>query len=101
MRHAQTLGVTPLAGATRDVLGPLTKTVEDAALALDVMTGYGTPEFVGVAPPGGYTGYFGKMTLKGKRIGLCAYLSSWVVSAPALPQCLSPTRPLGVSGAGR
>ena len=63
-------GVTPLAGLTRDVLGPHAKTVTDAALALDLMTQYGTPAFRGKAPAGGYTSQLGKTTLEGKRIGL-------------------------------
>ena len=75
-------GVTPLAGATRDVLGPIAKTVRDAAIALDVMTGYGTPAFVGKAPVGGYTASLGKKTLEGAVIGL--YGPSWAPAAEAL-----------------
>jgi amidase len=71
----QTGSLTPLAGANRDVLGPIVKTVKDAALALDVMTGYGTPVFIGKAPAGGYSGLFGKLTLEGKKIGL--YGTGW------------------------
>ena len=63
-------GLAPLAGSTRDVLGPNAKTARDAGLALDSMTGYDTPDFVGTAPEGGYTGYFGDVTLDGKTIGL-------------------------------
>jgi amidase len=63
----------PLAGWTRDVLGPLTKSVEDAALMMDVLAGY-TPEDPktadAVVPPRGYTSYFSKHALRGKRIGL-------------------------------
>jgi Asp-tRNA(Asn)/Glu-tRNA(Gln) amidotransferase A subunit family amidase len=63
----------PLAGWTRDVLGPLTKSVEDAALMLDVLAGY-TPEDPktagAVVPAGGYTSNFSTHALKGKRIGL-------------------------------
>ena len=36
-------GVAPLAGSTRDVVGPHARTVKDAALLLDVLAGY-TPE---------------------------------------------------------
>jgi Asp-tRNA(Asn)/Glu-tRNA(Gln) amidotransferase A subunit family amidase len=64
-------GVTPLAGLTRDVLGPHAKTVEDAAIALNLISGYGTPSFKGKnVPAGGYTGLLGSMTLEGKRVGL-------------------------------
>lgn len=63
----------PLAGWTRDVLGPLTKSVEDAALMLDVIAGY-TPEDPktagAVVPRKGYTSQFSKHALEGKRIGL-------------------------------
>ena len=55
--------------STRDVLGPIAKTVTDAALALDAMAAFGTPDFVGTAPEGGYTGAFGEITLEGARIG--------------------------------
>ena len=71
----QTGGVQPLAGLTRDVLGPIAKTTKDAALALDVMTAYGSDAFIGKAPKGGYSGYFGKVTLEGKKIGL--YGTGW------------------------
>jgi Asp-tRNA(Asn)/Glu-tRNA(Gln) amidotransferase A subunit family amidase len=63
----------PLAGWTRDVLGPLAKSVEDVALMLDVLAGY-TPEDPktegAVVPERGYTSQFSKHALKGKRIGL-------------------------------
>lgn len=63
----------PLAGWTRDVLGPLTKSVEDAALMLDVLAGR-TPEDPKTAgtvvPEGGYTSEFSIHALEGKRIGL-------------------------------
>ncbi|MCP2253244.1 aspartyl-tRNA(Asn)/glutamyl-tRNA(Gln) amidotransferase subunit A [Prauserella aidingensis] len=63
----------PLAGNTRDVLGPLVKSPEDAALMLDVMAGEhaGDPKTEGaVVPEGGYTSALSKKALKGKRIGL-------------------------------
>ena len=52
-------GVAPLAGSTRDVVGPHARTVTDAALLLDVLAGY-TPEdpktvaSIGKMPEGGY-----------------------------------------------
>ena len=68
-------GLAPLAGATRDVLGPIARTVRDVAIAYDVMTAYGTPAFVGKAPAGGYTALLGEKTLEGSIIGL--YGPSW------------------------
>jgi aspartyl-tRNA(Asn)/glutamyl-tRNA(Gln) amidotransferase subunit A len=68
-------GVVPLAGSTRDVVGPLARTVRDAALTLDVLAGY-TPEdpktvaSFGQMPQHGYTAQLGKAPLRGKRIGL-------------------------------
>lgn len=70
----------PLAGWTRDVLGPLAKSVEDAALMLDVLAGY-TPEDPktegAVVPDGGYTSAFSTHAFEGKRIGL--YGPGWRV----------------------
>jgi amidase len=70
----------PLAGLTRDVLGPLTKSVEDAAIMLDVLAGY-TPEDPATAgavvPAGGYTSQLSEVALRGKRIGL--YGPGWRV----------------------
>ena len=63
-------GLAPLGGSTRDVLGPIAKTTLDAAMLLDVMTRYGTADFVGDAPDGGYTALFGNVTLDGARVGL-------------------------------
>jgi Asp-tRNA(Asn)/Glu-tRNA(Gln) amidotransferase A subunit family amidase len=63
----------PLQGVTRDVLGPLAKSVEDAALMLDVLAGY-TPEDPktegAVVPEAGYASQLSTHALKGKRIGL-------------------------------
>src|SRR4051794_32797189 len=53
-----TTGNFPLAGLTRDVLGPLTKSAKDAAIMLDVMAGPSSedPKTAGaVVPAGGYT----------------------------------------------
>ena len=68
-------GVVPLAASTRDVLGPHTKTVYDAAITLDAIAGY-TPEdpktevAIGNMPFGGYTSALSESALQGKRIGL-------------------------------
>ena len=73
-------GVVPLAANTRDVLGPITKSVRDAALILDVIAGY-TPDdpkteaALGKLPNGGYTSLLSKDSLKGARVGL--YGSGW------------------------
>ncbi|WP_063799980.1 amidase [Bradyrhizobium valentinum] len=68
-------GVAPLAGSTRDVVGPHAKTVRDAAIVLDMLAGY-TPEdpktiaSFGNIPDGGYAAGLSETALKGKRIGL-------------------------------
>jgi len=73
-------GVMPLAGSTRDVVGPHAKTVTDAALLLDVLAGY-TPEdpktvaSIGHVPAGGYTSKLKVDAFKGKRVGL--YGAGW------------------------
>jgi Asp-tRNA(Asn)/Glu-tRNA(Gln) amidotransferase A subunit family amidase len=68
-------GVAPLAGSTRDVVGPHTKTVYDAAVTLDILAGVdsGDPKTIaakGKLPLGGYTTALSDTALKGKRIGL-------------------------------
>ena len=63
-------GLAPLSRNGLDVLGPITKTVRDAAIAYDVLSLYGTDRFAGRAPHGGYTSLLGVETLQGKRIGL-------------------------------
>jgi Asp-tRNA(Asn)/Glu-tRNA(Gln) amidotransferase A subunit family amidase len=73
-------GVTPLAGSTRDVVGPHARTVTDAALLLDVLAGYTaedpkTVAAIGMVPEGGYTSKLSLTALKGARVGL--YGSGW------------------------
>ena len=68
-------GVAPLAGSTRDVVGPHARTVTDAALLLDVLAGYTaedpkTVASIGMLPPGGYTSKLSHTALAGARIGL-------------------------------
>src|SRR5690606_7847723 len=67
-------GVVPLAGSSRDVIGPHARTVKDAALMLDVIAGYShedqkTVASIGNIPSKGYTSKLNKQALKGKRIG--------------------------------
>ncbi|KYF54073.1 amidase [Sorangium cellulosum] len=70
-----TAGIVPLAGSTRDVAGPIAKTVLDAALVMDVLAGYSpedpkTSASDGRLPPHGYTSELSKNALRRKRIGL-------------------------------
>lgn len=67
-------GVVPLSG-NRDVVGPIARTVEDAAFALDALAGYSSEDpktlaCVDKIPVAGYTANLSKEGLKGKRIGL-------------------------------
>ena len=68
-------GVVPLNATYIDVVGPLTRSVRDAAVALDVLAGP-TPEdlatFAAVdhMPSGGYAAGLGMSSLVGKRFGL-------------------------------
>lgn len=70
-----TRGVTPLGGSTRDVLGPHARTVEDAALMLDIIAGYSeadpkTKAAADQLPYGGYRASLDQKALQGKRLGL-------------------------------
>jgi len=74
------IGAVPLATSTLDVIGPIAKTVYDAALLLDVIAGYSPDDPKSAAssgriPTGGYTSLLNKQALKGKRIGL--FGSGW------------------------
>ncbi|SFI72909.1 amidase [Celeribacter neptunius] len=67
-------GVVPLSG-NRDVVGPIARTVRDAALGLDVLAGFTTEDpktlaAVDKIPEDGYAAGLSKDGLKGKRLGL-------------------------------
>ncbi|OJU81310.1 MAG: hypothetical protein BGO11_08985 [Solirubrobacterales bacterium 70-9] len=73
-------GSQPLGGPTRDVLGPITKTVSDAADILNVISGYTlkdpkTTAAIGNIPVGGYKSDLSTTALAGTRIGL--YGTGW------------------------
>ncbi|MEQ1857941.1 MAG: amidase [Longimicrobiales bacterium] len=67
-------GVVPVNATYLDVVGPLARTVRDAAIVLDVLVGPGpvsaAPTAVSAIPRGGYVAGLGRGTLRGKRFGL-------------------------------
>jgi len=75
-----TIGLVPNAGvvplsSNRDVVGPIARTVEDAALCLDVLAGWSAEDpktlaSVGKIPAGGFGSKISRDALKGKRLGL-------------------------------
>ena len=78
-------GVAPLAGSTRDVVGPHARNAVDAALLLDVLAGYTledpkTVASVGKIPAGGYASELKRDALKGARLGL--YGPGWRKADP-------------------
>ena len=78
-------GVAPLAGSTRDVVGPLGRNVVDAALLLDALAGYTvedpkTVASIGKRPKGGYTSLLKADALSGSRLGL--YGPGWRKKLP-------------------
>ncbi len=68
-------GVVPLSGTYVDVVGPMTKSVYDAALTLDVLAGPTTEDLAtyasaGRIPEGGYLASLDTGSLQGARFGL-------------------------------
>jgi Asp-tRNA(Asn)/Glu-tRNA(Gln) amidotransferase A subunit family amidase len=85
-------GVMPLANSTRDVVGPVTRRVADAAIALDVLAGYTaadpkTVAGIGKCPAGGYAAHLAPGALRGKRLGL--YGPGWRRDAPLSPETIA------------
>ena len=83
-------GIVPLSGTYVDVVGPLARTVRDAARTLDVISGP-TPEdpatfaAVGHMPEGGYLASLEGATLEGKSFGLVGpgWRNQWLVGLGA------------------
>jgi Asp-tRNA(Asn)/Glu-tRNA(Gln) amidotransferase A subunit family amidase len=83
-------GVVPLSGTYADVVGPIARTVFDAALALDVLAGptiedLATYAAAGRMPEGGYTAYLSPSALEGRRFGLVGggWRDDWLPLEPA------------------
>ena len=73
-------GVAPLAGSTRDVVGPHARSAIDAAILLDALAGYTvedpkTVASIGKMPAGGYAAALRADALAGARLGL--YGAGW------------------------
>jgi Asp-tRNA(Asn)/Glu-tRNA(Gln) amidotransferase A subunit family amidase len=84
-----------------DNTGPIARNVTDAAIALGVMAGEDPADFrtkgsSATAEPGPYTRYLNKDTLKGKRLGVPAFMLSAAApatAAPGTPGGQSPLQP--------
>lgn len=68
-------GVVPIDATYRDVVGPLTRTVRDAAITLDIIAGPSPEDFASYAgadhiPEAGYESALSVTALTGKRFGL-------------------------------
>lgn len=83
-------GVVPLC-ATQDTVGPITRTVEDAARMLDVLVGYDpedpvTATGVGEPPESGYVSHLDPDGLEGARIGVVRELFGLSGNSDADPE---------------
>jgi Asp-tRNA(Asn)/Glu-tRNA(Gln) amidotransferase A subunit family amidase len=83
-------GVVPLSGYYVDVVGPLARSVYDAALVLDVISGPTTEDLasyasVGHTPDSGYVAALSRASLSGRRFGLVGtgWRDDWVPLDPA------------------
>ena len=83
-------GVFPLSGYYVDVAGPLTRSVFDAAVTLDVIAGPSPEDLASYASAGrlpeeGYAGGLSAGSLKGRRFGLVGegWRDDWLPLAPA------------------
>ena len=75
-------GIYPLSGSYVDVVGPMARTVYDAAVTLDVLAGptpedYATYAAAQHIPEGGYVAGLDAGSLEGKRFGLVPKTKSW------------------------
>ena len=82
-------GVVPIDATYLDVVGPLAKTVYDAAITLDVISGPDPADLasyaaVGRLPEEGYAALLTDSALVGKRFGLVGvgWRDSWLPLAP-------------------
>ena len=82
-------GVFPLSGYYVDVVGPLARSVRDAAIALDVIVGPSAGDMASYAstghiPEGGYAGALDLGSLDGRRFGLVGtgWRDDWLPLAP-------------------
>ena len=82
-------GVVPIDGTYRDVVGPIARSVHDAAMALDVLAGptaedLATFAAVGHIPDEGYLAALSTTALRGKRFGLVGmgWRESWLPLEP-------------------
>ena len=83
-------GVVPIDVTYRDVVGPLAKTVHDAAVTLDVLAGPSNSDLTSYAgeghiPEGGYAAHLDTTSLRGKRFGLVGpgWRERWLPLDPA------------------
>lgn len=92
-------GVVAMASST-DVIGPITSSVADAGLVLDVMAGYDELDSTTIAPnKNGYELKAKNQNIKGKTIGLISQYFEAGVDATVKKQVLLATKKLRQAGA--